>query len=314
MPPMAAILRIGTRGSPLALAQAREAAAALARAHAALAGPGAVEIVPIRTSGDRLQDRPLADIGGKALFTKEIEEALAAGAVDAAVHSMKDMPTRLPPGLAIACVLEREDPRDAVFTRAPLTGGLCGLAPGTVVGTSSPRRRAILLHRRPDLEVRPLRGNVDTRLARLGTGAVDATILAVAGLRRLGEAGRIGTVLEPEEMLPAPAQGAIAVEAREGDERVLTLLAALHHVESGQRVAAERALLAVIDGTCRTPVAALARIGPDGRLRLDGLLLTPDGTAALAAAADGPPADAEAIGAEVGRSLRSRADASFGLP
>src|SRR5471032_1769981 len=205
-------VRIGTRGSPLALAQAREVRARLIAAHPALAEPGAIEIVIISTTGDRVLDRNLADIGGKGLFTKELEQALAEGGIDVAVHSMKDVPTLLPEGLVIDCFLPREDPRDALFSAAG--GGLATLKSGAVVGTSSLRRQALLLYARPDLRVVPFRGNVETRLAKLAAGVVDATLLAVAGLRRLGKEHLITTILPPETMLPAAAQGAVGIERR----------------------------------------------------------------------------------------------------
>ncbi|HET8727715.1 MAG TPA: hydroxymethylbilane synthase, partial [Alphaproteobacteria bacterium] len=246
---MTALLRIGTRGSPLALAQARETRERLASAHPDLAQADAVEIVVIKTTGDQIQDRPLNAIGGKGLFTKEIEEALLERRIDLAVHSMKDVPTWLPPGLEIACLLPREDPRDAFFANG--ASGIDDLPPGAVVGTASLRRQSQILARRPDLKVTTLRGNVDTRLRKLGEGQVAATLLAVAGLRRLGRADRISAILSPEEMLPAVAQGAIGIEIRAADNRTRGYLAPLHCHETGRRVDAERTLLAVLDGSCR---------------------------------------------------------------
>ena len=210
----------------------------------------------IKTTGDRIQDRALAEIGGKGLFTKEIEEALLAGEIDAAVHSMKDVPTWLPEGLAVDHVLPREDPRDAFFS--PHGRSLAELPAGALVGTSSLRRQAQVLLARPDLKVAPLRGNVATRLRKLDEGQVDATLLAVAGLRRLGEAGKITAALSVEEMLPAVAQGAIGLEIRADDDRSRGLLDAIACTESGVRIAAERALLARLEGSCRTPIAGLA--------------------------------------------------------
>ncbi len=306
---MALPLRIGTRGSPLAMVQAREVAARLSAAHVALASPGTIELVPIRTTGDRVHDRPLAEIGGKGLFTKEIEEALLAGAVDLAVHSMKDVPTWLPAGLEIACLLPREDPRDAWFAKHP--GGPEALPPGAVVGTAALRREAQLRARRPDLRVVPLRGNVGTRLRRLEEGQVDATLLAVAGLRRLGLAGRITHVLDPAEMLPAVAQGAIGVESRIGDDAVRHWLAPLHCPATGACVAAERAVLAVLDGSCRTPIAALAEIGPNGALRLEALAARPDGSEVHRRHRSGAVAEAEALGTELGAELKALLGPSF---
>jgi hydroxymethylbilane synthase len=299
-------IRIGTRGSPLALAQARETRERLAAAHPALAAPDAVEITVIRTSGDMVQDRPLAEIGGKGLFTKEIEEALAQGRIDLAVHSMKDMPTILPEGLAILALLPREDPRDVLFRRDGRTGGLATLAPGAVVGTSSLRRQAQILARRPDLAIVPFRGNVDTRLRKLGEGRADATVLALAGLRRLGQGDRAMDVLSIEEMLPAVAQGAIGLEGRIGDRHVEDLVAALHDSTTGSCVAAERALLAALDGSCRTPIAALAELSPGGRLSLRALTATPDGRRVVATSREGGRADAVRLGEDAGAELRAR--------
>lgn len=296
-------LRIGTRGSPLALAQAHQTRDRLMAAHPHLRAPGAIEIVVIKTTGDRILDRTLAEAGGKGLFTKEIEEALAAGAVDLAVHSMKDVPTWLPDGLAVTCLLPREDPRDAFFSRDGT--GLDALPAGAVVGTASLRRQAQVLARRPDLRVVPLRGNVQTRLRKLTEGAVDATLLALAGLRRLGLADRATAVLEPEVMLPAVAQGAIGIETRIGDDRVNALLAPLNCARTALCVAAERALLAVLDGSCRTPIAALARLEADGRLRLDGLVASPDGTRVHRTTRTGDPAEAVRLGRDAGAELRS---------
>ena len=239
-------LRIGTRGSPLALAQAHETRDRLAAAHPHLASPGAIEIVVIKTTGDQILDRTLADAGGKGLFTKELEDALLGDRVDLAVHSMKDVPTWLPDGLDISTLLPREDPRDAFFSRSG--DGLDTLPAGSVVGTAGLRRQAQVLERRPDLKIVPLRGNVQTRLKKLDAGEVDATLLALAGLRRLGLTDRITAVLEPETMLPAVAQGAIGIEIRSADDTTRALLAPLHCAETAARVTAERALLAMLDG------------------------------------------------------------------
>jgi hydroxymethylbilane synthase len=308
---MAALLRIGTRGSPLALAQAHEVQSRLAAAHPDLAAPGAVEIVVIKTTGDRIQDRTLAEAGGKGLFTKEIEEALADGGVDIAVHSMKDVPTWLPDGLAIRCILPREDPRDAFFSVK--AAGLDALAPGAVVGTASLRRQAQVLARRPDVTVVPLRGNVQTRLRKLDEGEVDATLLALAGLRRLGLTERVTAVIEPEVMLPAVAQGAIGIECRDADARVRGLLAPLNCAATAAAVTAERAVLAALDGSCRTPIAALGRVTGDV-LTLEALVIRPDGSELFRARRTGAAVDAAALGADAGAELKARMPADFFVP
>jgi hydroxymethylbilane synthase len=270
---MKTALKIGTRGSPLALAQAQILVDALRVHHPDLAA----EVIVIVTTGDRVQDRPLSEAGGKGLFTKEIEDALLAGTIDCAVHSMKDMPTQLPEGLIIPCLLPREDPRDAFFSLKAST--LAELPPGAVVGTSSLRRQAIVLAQRPDLKVAVLRGNVGTRLKKLEAGVVDATLLAVAGLKRLGQGHLIKNILEPEEMLPAVAQGAIGIETRADNTRVRELLATVNCPVTELRVSAERAFLEVMDGSCKTPLAALMSV-PDKNhnVQLDVLVARPDGS------------------------------------
>ncbi len=302
-------LRIGTRGSPLALAQAAELRSRLAAAHPHLAASEAIEIVTIRTTGDRIQDRTLAEAGGKGLFTKEIEEALADGRVDLAVHSMKDMPTFLPPGLAIGAHLPREDPRDALFARQGAS--LSELPPGAVLGTASLRRQALALALRPDLKIVPLRGNVGTRLRKLAEGQVDATLLALAGLKRLGLADRATSVLEPEVMLPAVAQGCIGVEIREDDDAALDLLAPIDDRASRLRVTAERACLAGLDGSCRTPIAALAEFEGEDTLRLRALIALPDGSVVHRAERCAPAADAASLGAAVAAELLQAAEPAF---
>ncbi len=303
-----AILRIGTRGSALALAQANETRDRLLAAHPQL-GAGAVEIVIVKTSGDRIQDRALRDAGGKGLFTKELEEALSRGEIDIAVHSMKDVPTWLPPGLCIPCLLPREDPRDVLIARdAP---SLDALPVGAIVGTASLRRQAQVLHRRPDVRIVTLRGNVETRLRKVAAGEVDATFLALAGLRRLGQAQRATGIIEPSLMLPAVAQGAIGIEARLDDAATHDRLRPLHHEATGQCIAAERAMLAVLDGSCHTPIAGLAEIGADGRLRLAAQVLKPDGSASIETRREGAPADAEALGLDAGQELKRRAGPGF---
>lgn len=295
-------LRIGTRGSPLALAQAHETRDRLIAAHPRLAAPGAIEIVVFKTTGDRLLDRTLAEAGGKGLFTKELEEALLDGRADLAVHSMKDVPTVLPDGLEISTLLPREDTRDALFSRDGK--GLDGLAPGSVIGTAGLRRQAQILERRPDLKVVPFRGNVQTRLAKLDAGEVDATLLALAGLRRLGLTDRITAVLEPDEMLPAVAQGAIGIEIRGDDDRTRALLAPLNCADTAARVAAERGVLAALDGSCRTPIAALATLDGD-RLHLRAKALSTDGRQVFHTERSGAAADAAAIGADAGAAIKA---------
>ena len=264
--------RIGTRGSPLALAQAYEVRARLAKAHRC--PDTSFEIVVIKTTGDRIQDRPLAEAGGKGLFTKEIEEALLRGDVDLAVHSMKDMPTVLPDGLAMAAILPREDVRDAFISLS--WSSLSAMPTGARVGTSSLRRAAQVRSLRPDLEIVPFRGNVETRLAKLASGVADATFLACAGLRRLERADRITRAMEPDEMLPAVAQGAIGIEIRSRDAATSSLVAPLDDQASALVVETERAFLGRLEGSCRTPIAALATLA-NGEIAFRGEILTPDG-------------------------------------
>lgn len=309
--PPQAILRIGSRGSPLALAQAAEVQRRLLAAHPGL-DAAALPILAIRTSGDRIQDRALAEAGGKGLFTKELEEALLGGAIEAAVHSMKDVPTFLPPGLDIACLLEREDPRDALILRRGLKFESLGSLPqGARIGTASLRRQAQLLHRRPDLRISTLRGNIGTRLKKLDAGTIDATLLALAGLKRLGLTRHISGIVEPADMLPAVAQGAIGIEIRSDDEATRALLAPLHHEATGQRIAAERAMLAVLDGSCRTPIAGLAEIEAGGRLYLRAEVLRPDGSEKLATERRGSLSEAEALGADAGAELKRLAGPGY---
>lgn len=301
-------IRIGTRGSPLALAQTEEVRTLLLAAHGDLV-PADIEIRIIRTTGDQVQDRPLSDIGGKGLFTKEIEEALLEKRIDLAVHSMKDMPAILPDGLSIQCLLRREDPRDAFISHR--AASLAQLAHGARIGTSSLRRQAQLRRARPGLVIVPLRGNVHTRLAKLASGEMDATILAFAGLRRLGMTEAAASVIEIDEMLPAAAQGAIGIEARKGDEDAGRLLHPLNHPPTEYAVRAERAFLAALDGSCHTPIAALAEISPDGQLRLRGQVIRPDGSLSLETAREGAIADAARMGFDAGLELRKRGGDDF---
>jgi hydroxymethylbilane synthase len=300
------ILRIGTRGSPLALAQANEVRARLARTHGV--DPTQIAIETIRTTGDIVRDRPLAEVGGKGLFTKEIEEALLAGTVDLAVHSAKDMPTALPDGLAITAALEREDPRDVFISRK--ADSLNALPKGACVGTASLRREALVKRRRPDLVVVPFRGNVETRLRKLETGEVDATLLALAGLKRLGMAQAATAVLPLDDFPPAVGQGIIAIETRVDDARTRALVDAINHADSATALAAERAFLAVLDGSCRTPIAGYAAIAA-GQIAFRGLIAKPDGSAYFEATRAGAVADAASLGADAGRELRTRAGADF---
>ena len=302
-----AAVRIGTRGSKLALAQAEQVRAGLAAAHDALRADD-IELVAIRTTGDRVTDRPLAEVGGKGLFAKEIEEALLAGDVDIAVHSMKDLETALPDGISAPCAPPREDPRDALVST--VADSIAALPAGAVVGTASQRRRAHLKRAREDLEVVAFRGNVDTRLAKVERGDVSATLLALAGLNRLGLAGRAAAVLEPEEMLPAAGQGAVGVECRSGDARAHELLAPLDDPDTRACVTCERGVLAALDGTCRTPIAAYARL-VGNRLQLTARVFRADGSDMLEARRDGVPADAEALGRDAGAELRARAGPGF---
>ncbi|MDD7972579.1 hydroxymethylbilane synthase [Roseinatronobacter alkalisoli] len=303
-------LKIGTRGSPLALAQAYETRA---RLMAAFDLPeGAFAIVAIKTTGDDRSlidaDRPLKEIGNKGLFTKEIEEAMLNGHIDIAVHSMKDMPTEQPDGLVLDCYLPREDVRDAFVSRH--AASLADLPAGAVVGTSSLRRKAQLLNRRPDLKVVEFRGNVQTRLSKLDNGVADCTFLAMAGLNRLNMADVASSAIAPEDMLPAIAQGAIGIEWRQSDDRITEMLAQLHDTPTGQRLAAERAFLAGLDGSCETPIAGLAVID-GGEIWLRGEILRPDGSDRLSDEGRAPLADAALLGQELAARLRARAPAGF---
>ena len=298
-------LRIGTRRSPLARVQAKMVRDQLCAAHGPLAAEGALEVVFIQTTGDVVQDRPLADIGGKGLFTKEIDTALINGHIDFAVHSMKDVPTVLPGGLTISCVLPREDPRDAFISSSGVN--LAGLPSGSLIGTASLRRRAQILARRPDLVVEPLRGNVNTRLKKLDAGVVDATLLALAGLKRLGQDHVVTEILSPETMLPAVAQGAIGVECRRDDEQILSLLMPLNHRPTEIAVCAERALLARLDGSCETPIAALGTLDGVGGITLSGLIAAPDGSKLIDGKIQGACAEAGKLGEELGARLLAKA-------
>lgn len=302
----APFVRIGTRGSPLALAQAGAVRDLLARAHGV--DPKAIDIVSFVSTADRLKDRPLAEVGGKGLFTKEIDEALLKGEVDIGVHSAKDMGTSLPEGMTLAAFLEREDVRDAFIS---LTAkGIDYLPEGARFGTSSIRRAAQVKRLRPDLTIVPFRGNVHTRLKKLADGMADATLLALAGLKRLGEEHRATAILDAETFMPAPAQGAIGLAVRTGDKRAEALVAPLNHLPTYRAVMAERAMLAVLDGSCRTPVGALSRIEGEG-LVLKGEILGLDGAERFAAEVSGRADEGERLGAELARQLLAAAGPDF---
>ncbi len=298
--------RIGTRGSPLALAQASETRARLMAVHGL--PEEAFEIVVLSTKGDRVTDRPLSEIGGKGLFTEEIEEQLSDGRLDLAVHSSKDMPTVLPDGLGLVAFLEREDVRDAFIGRtAPR---LEDLPRNAVVGSASLRRQALIRRLRPDVSVITFRGQVETRLRKLDEGVVDATLLAHAGLKRLGYTEVITDLLDSESFPPAPGQGAICIEARLDDARTAELLAPINHADTQAALLCERAYLAALDGSCRTPIAGHATISGD-RISFFGMILTPDGTVWHESRASGATGDAAALGAEAGTEVRERAGNSF---
>jgi hydroxymethylbilane synthase len=310
LPTPAQPLKIGTRGSPLALAQAHETRDRLA---AAFDLPQeAFEIVVIKTTGDNRAlidaDKPLKELGGKGLFTKEIEEAMLAGSIDIAVHSMKDMPVAQPAGLLLDCYLPREDVRDAFVSLS--CSALSDLPAGATVGSSSLRRRAQLMARRPDLRVVEFRGNVQTRMKKLGDGVADATFLAMAGLRRLGMEEVAKSPIPAEDMLPAVAQGAIGIERRQNDLRAADLLTAIHDRDTGLRLAAERAFLAGLDGSCETPIAGLAELNGT-TLRLRGEILRPDGSEVLSDDMTAPVEDGARAGADMAARLRDRAGPGF---
>lgn len=310
IPSPAAPLRIGTRGSPLALWQAHAVRDALAKAFAL--PDTAFAICVIKVHGDQVQDQSLRALGGKGLFTREIEEALLAGEIDIAVHSMKDMPTLQPPGLVLDCYLPRADVRDAFLS--PRYESLSALPKGARVGSSSLRRRAQIAHRRPDLELVEFRGNLQTRLKKLEEGLVEATFLAAAGLERLGLLDQARGPVPTDEMLPAVAQGAIGVERRAEDSRTATLLAAIHDAPTGLCLAAERAFLAALDGSCATPIAGLATLLPGGQLRLEGEVLHPEGRWRCAAQMEGPVAEGTALGARLAAQLLAEAPGDFRAP
>jgi hydroxymethylbilane synthase len=298
----APFLRIGTRGSPLALVQAHLVRKLVAKTNGV--DEADIEVQPITTSGDRLGEAPLAEVGGKGLFSKEIEAALEAGTIDIGVHSAKDMATTLPGGLVLAALLEREDVRDAFVSLS--ARALAELPAGAKVGSSSIRRAAQVLRQRPDVMIVPFRGNVDTRLRKLRDGVADATLLAVAGLRRLDREAEVTEYLDPARFPPAPAQGAIAIESRAGDARTIGIVAPLNHAPTARTVTAERALLRELDGSCRTAIGVLTNLA-NGTISVKGEILAPSGQNWVEAEQAGSAADAEAIGAELGRKLRAMA-------
>ena len=299
-------LKIGTRGSPLALAQAYETRERLCQAFDL--EPSVFEIIVIKTTGDKILDRPLKELGGKGLFTREIEEDLLSGKIDIAVHSMKDMPVEQPAGLLLDTYLPREDVRDAFVSRD--FHNIADLPSNTLVGTSSLRRKAQLKHKRPDLTVVEFRGNVQTRLEKLNRGVASCTFLALAGLNRLNMAHLAKSIVGVEDMLPAVAQGAIGIERRRIDNNTAGLLEAIHHVPTGLRLNAERAFLRELDGSCETPIAGLAELR-DGNILLRGEVLRPDGSEAIKDEASAPIEDSDILGTEMARKLIKNAGTDF---
>lgn len=299
-------IRIGTRGSRLALAQAEEVRARLMAAHDLPSDAFAITV--ISTSGDRIQDRPLSEAGGKGLFTKEIEEALLDGRIDLAVHSSKDMATHVPDGLELAAYLPREDVRDVFIGREARR--IADLPHGARVGSASLRRQALLRRLRPDLELVIFRGNVQTRLAKLAAGEVDGTLLALAGLKRLGDEAVAGEILDAERFPPAPGQGAICIETRAGDARILSLVAAVDHADTHGVLQAERAFLAVLDGSCRTPIAAHGTLEGD-HFRFHGMILTPDGARMHETHVEGTRSEAQKMAEDAALRLVDEAGAAF---
>lgn len=304
-------LRIGTRGSPLALAQAHETEAKLKAAFPELNKDGATEIVVIKTTGDQILNQALSDIGGKGLFTKEIDDAMLAGDINIAVHSMKDVPTFLPDGIHLPCMLERRDVRDAFISNKAPT--LWELPQGAVVGTASLRRQALILNRRPDIKVVTFRGNVQTRLKKLEAGEVDATMLAIAGLKRMNMENVATAVISTEEFLPAPGQGAIGITCRLDDQFANDYLLGLNHEQTFVRVMAERAFLTVLDGSCRTPIAAHAWYDGENTLRFHGQVLRPDGSESFDTSRSGVAARTSAIsmGRDAGFELKGHIGPDF---
>mmetsp|Transcript_11253 Transcript_11253/g.34587 ORF Transcript_11253/g.34587 Transcript_11253/m.34587 type:complete len:335 (+) Transcript_11253:138-1142(+) len=301
-------LRIGTRGSPLALAQAYMTRELLMESFDELKAEGAIELCIMKTQGDMILDKALSEIGGKGLFTKELDVALLGDEVDICVHSMKDVPTWLPAGTVLPCMLEREDTRDVFIS--PSASGLAGLKDGSVIGSASLRRQAQILAKNPTLKCVNFRGNVQTRLRKLDEGVVDATLLAYAGLKRMDMADEVTAVLEWDEMLPAVAQGAIGIQCRDDDDRALKYIDALNHEETFTCVSCERAFLAALDGNCKTPIAGQAQI-IDGELKFQGLVAAVDGSQIYRTSKTGAPADAEKIGKDAGEAIKAEAGIEF---
>ncbi len=300
------VATIGTRGSPLALAQAHEVRRRLARAHGLDEERIAIRV--IKTSGDVIQDRALLEAGGKGLFTKEIEEALLAGIVDLAVHSSKDVPTFLPENTFLSAFLPREDVRDVLISHKAAT--LAELPAGSVVGTASLRRQAMVLRLRPDLKVKVFRGNVETRLRKLAEGEADATLLALAGLRRLGMADKATQILSVDDFLPAVGQGAVAIESRRDDDRIADFVARITDPDTETALSAERSFLALLDGSCRTPIGGHCTIEGE-RIHFRGMIISPDGQTSYETTREGPRSEAAALGADAARELRARAGEAF---
>ena len=302
-------LRIGTRGSPLALRQTSHVIDLITTHHINLKQPGAMETVVIKTTGDREQGRLLSEIGGKGLFTKELDEAMLRGDIDIGIHSMKDMPTVMPEGITLHAISQRLDPRDAFISQKART--VTELPQRAIVGTASLRRKAQLLNLRPDLQIVPLRGNIDTRLQKIIDGDVDATLLAFAGLNRLGKENEITTMMDLNEMLPAVGQGILAATCREGDLRATMLIKSLLHPATTIAVLAERAMLAALDGSCQTPIAGYAQIDEDQKLTLHGIIFRPDGTEKVEIKSSGNATEAEKLGSSVAEKLIMEAGPSL---
>ena len=300
------VLRIGTRGSLLALAQAHEVRSRICAAHDI--DETTIEIVVISTAGDRIQDKPLSEVGGKGLFSKEIEASLSRSDIDLAVHSSKDMATILPNGLELSAFLPREDVRDAFLS--PRAKSIMDLPHGAVIGSASLRRQALIARMRPDIKTVLFRGNVQTRLKKLANGDVDATLLAFAGLKRLGNESEATSLLPVDEFLPAPGQGAICIETRIGDTTTLAMIAPLDDRDTRIALTCERAFLAALDGSCRTPIAGYALVN-DGQIKFSGMILTPDGQTTHETTRSGDVADAEQLGREAGEQLKQEAGVGF---
>ncbi|MBL0318937.1 MAG: hydroxymethylbilane synthase [Alphaproteobacteria bacterium] len=292
-------LRIGTRQSPLALAQTQIIKQLLENAFPDIDKEFAIEIVSMKTTGDHILDRNLSDIGGKGLFTKELEEALLTQQIDMAVHSMKDMPAVYPSGLIVPCVIQREDPRDGLIGPYNTLDHIPHMA---IIGTSSTRRAAQIKYLRPDLQIIPFRGNVATRIEKLSQGKADATLLAVAGLKRLQLQQHIAAIFDPQLMLPAVAQGAIGIQCREDDLVIKHLLNAINHLETFDCITAERALLAALDGSCKTPLAGLATL-KNTTISMDGLIAAPDGSRVIRSQISGPRTEAISLGKRLAEQL-----------